>query len=746
MKIKELNIIEFGGLTDRHYELSGGLNIFEGNNETGKSTLWSFIKFMLYGIPKKGHPERERSVNRMSHRAAGTMTVVYGTDEYRIERSFSENSRGRVATYRVSDGERVFSGEEPGEAMLGVPRDVFENSVAIGQSSCAGLGGEKGAAAIRNLLSSADENVDVEKIQKKLNAIRVSYSYVNGKGGRLYELSQMISSLETQLERAFETQLKISDIETRLARNTENMLKSEKDLEVAQEVTDRLSKCEMLKRFDRLTDNKEKRDRIIDERDRLIQNETRNGYTPTAADGACLSSLADSYERAEKSLLDVEKRMKELSEHSFGEKELCLADIGELVERNGGADAVISSAVKANKKKKNGIIFIAAIGAPMMAVFIPLTFAFNKLFLIGAAVGLIVAVIGIVLSIKGASEEKAGVLEKIPHKENTAVYIKKCADALRARRSHDTSLMEATAEKSSCRLHCEHILSDIGKMLERIAPDTLADANGARAEADRIQRFVAFKEELNVRIESLNAVISSDEAVLSVYDEDELRASMDGVEIPSVSLKDAENGKRFHSERLRILKNKDTELRTELINLKAIGDDPTVIKEELSVQKKLYEDAERYYEALLGAMDGIQKAADHMQGSMTPAIGKDACELISKISGGRYGGVNMGNSLELSLVGDDGMTTTTEMMSGGMKDAAYLALRISLMKKIYDSEIPPLMMDEALCQLDNERVMRVLEILAKLCADGCQCLLFTCHDRERRVCDELGVGAECFMM
>ena len=47
MRIKELNIIEFGGLCDRRFELSEGLNIFEGNNETGKSTLWLFINSFI---------------------------------------------------------------------------------------------------------------------------------------------------------------------------------------------------------------------------------------------------------------------------------------------------------------------------------------------------------------------------------------------------------------------------------------------------------------------------------------------------------------------------------------------------------------------------------------------------------------------------------------------------------------------------------------------------------------------------
>ena len=78
MKIIKLDIIEFGGLTDRHYTLGEGLNIFCGDNESGKSTLWAFVKFMLYGLPnKKGHPERIKGINRSTHRACGAMTVLW---------------------------------------------------------------------------------------------------------------------------------------------------------------------------------------------------------------------------------------------------------------------------------------------------------------------------------------------------------------------------------------------------------------------------------------------------------------------------------------------------------------------------------------------------------------------------------------------------------------------------------------------------------------------------------------------
>ncbi|MBR6725406.1 MAG: AAA family ATPase, partial [Clostridia bacterium] len=52
MIIQKIKIKAFGGLYD--YSLSFGekMNIVEGSNEAGKTTIASFIVYMLYGMDK----------------------------------------------------------------------------------------------------------------------------------------------------------------------------------------------------------------------------------------------------------------------------------------------------------------------------------------------------------------------------------------------------------------------------------------------------------------------------------------------------------------------------------------------------------------------------------------------------------------------------------------------------------------------------------------------------------------------
>ena len=47
MIIEKVNIKSFGVLTDMSLEFSETVNVIEGENESGKSTVAAFIKYML---------------------------------------------------------------------------------------------------------------------------------------------------------------------------------------------------------------------------------------------------------------------------------------------------------------------------------------------------------------------------------------------------------------------------------------------------------------------------------------------------------------------------------------------------------------------------------------------------------------------------------------------------------------------------------------------------------------------------
>jgi uncharacterized protein YhaN len=90
MRIVELNISEFGSLKNKVINPTEGMNIIYGENESGKSTILLFIKFMLYGLGRRSasNSERERSVSWAGHTAGGSMSFSHGGKNYRIERRY----------------------------------------------------------------------------------------------------------------------------------------------------------------------------------------------------------------------------------------------------------------------------------------------------------------------------------------------------------------------------------------------------------------------------------------------------------------------------------------------------------------------------------------------------------------------------------------------------------------------------------------------------------------------------------
>lgn len=90
MTINKIYIREFGSLKDFCADLTDGLNIFYGENESGKSTVLAFIRFIFFGLPPKRGDDavkiRERALSWDGSAADGYIDLTVGDASYRIER------------------------------------------------------------------------------------------------------------------------------------------------------------------------------------------------------------------------------------------------------------------------------------------------------------------------------------------------------------------------------------------------------------------------------------------------------------------------------------------------------------------------------------------------------------------------------------------------------------------------------------------------------------------------------------
>ncbi len=746
MRIKELKIDVFGGVRNKQITLSDGLNLLVGENESGKSTVMLFIKFMLYGMPKKGHEDRDRSVNRTEHCARGSMTLSHEGEEYRIERSYTENGRGgsdRYTLYRLSDGAEVFRGQAPWEVFLKVPREVFESSALIGQMRCDLSEGKRGAEAIRNLLSSADESADLSKAVEKLEKIRVGYRTKTGKAGRLFELSGAIHKEKQLLERAVADRARIAELEKRSDKLREDYENAERRLQAANEVMQRLGKIELIRRFDALQQRELALGRLERDLDELREEYLLTDWMPKGSDVERLSVLADRLEEAEASLAEADEALRILEDEADYDEDQ--AEIGSELESDGGVDGVLWEAdrLKAGKKRLHGFGALLLIGG--LAGILLGAILWSDLIAIGisAAVGLLGGFLWWRGSVSGRRlrdlAQEYGV-----HPSGLEGYLRDCVDAyhlrLTAGKVRSQREAEWRAASSSVKKAAERMEDELKKTLPE--EDVELTAEAGRKEAKRLRAFLDAYGERMTKKSVLEQGIAEERRLLSAYDEQEIREEIGDLEVSSVDPSRAAQEQRFYQSQWELLRQKKERAEVERISLRATAADPMPLSDHLEALQSEYARAEEYADAVELAISALRDAGETMSGTVTPILGKRAGEIMEFLSDGRYPRLFAGSDLVPALEENEGVRVPSDLLSGGTRDAAYLSLRISLLLLIYGGELPPLLMDESLCQLDGVRMGRALTLLGRFCENHFQCLLFTCHDREAEFCRRKGIPVQ----
>lgn len=139
MKILELRLKHFGKFTDKNIRLKDGINVLYGENESGKSTLHSFIKGMLFGM--------ERGRGRASAHDAfsiyepwenpgcysGSLKFESGEKTFRIDRNFDRFTR-KAELICEDDGEQMSVADGDLQMLLcGLNPGRYENTISVSQ-------------------------------------------------------------------------------------------------------------------------------------------------------------------------------------------------------------------------------------------------------------------------------------------------------------------------------------------------------------------------------------------------------------------------------------------------------------------------------------------------------------------------------------------------------------------------------------------------------------------------------------
>lgn len=141
MKIKQIQIKNFGKLHQIDLRPRAGINVIYGENESGKSTLHQFITGMLFGLEKQRGKSGRNDVYQQyepwnsSSFYAGSMQLDIGDKQFWLQRNFYHKEKSaRLISEQDQEELSVVHGDL--EMLLGgIKKDTFENTYCIGQAA-----------------------------------------------------------------------------------------------------------------------------------------------------------------------------------------------------------------------------------------------------------------------------------------------------------------------------------------------------------------------------------------------------------------------------------------------------------------------------------------------------------------------------------------------------------------------------------------------------------------------------------
>ena len=720
MKILEINIERFGMLRERSIRFDGGLNVLSGENESGKSTVLSFIRYMLYGLPgtKSAHIT---DADRFGNDGAIGGTLTYQTDggaQFRLERHTTDDGRDRAQLVDLASG-RVTADPEPGKRLFGVSEKVFSGTAFVSQADGIGVAGLSGA--IENILTSADVTVSVQKAADRLNQARRTLSPKKGDGGEIAQKKAALAAMEEELAHSREN--------VRATCDTEAALREAKKKRIALEekknaIAAKLSACDTFllgRRIDLLADTEKKLSGY--ESALAVLNAPPYAHLTDTA-----SSLADRYKAAQEIPVQTPP-----------------ADNGPGTET--AAEAYEEGEYWESKSRLHlalGISMVIAGLLGLAAAIVMIWFAFpvNQFVvpLVATAICLALGIVFYVLQGRSVRQLNA-ILDD---------WAMETLDDLGALAETEDKFPEVTLPRGAAAEATEEV-AGIAEEIRALAvscgvvhADNAADADvdtlltalrekGRKADADRslvIGKIENFRGRIAVLREQVG---SADRAEVAARCRELIRTPLgkEALSMDADGFKKLQREREFTESAWTAQFKRESELEKAFAAQNNAGlTPPNVLSTRIYALRREIADLETRAAGFEMAYDALRTAGESLRADVTPQITERASQYMRQVTGGKYGSLHVDPSFALTCQTSRG-TVPIDTLSGGTAAAAYIALRLALMDVLFAGhESAPLFADEAFSALDLPRLRAVLELLA---SSGRQSLLCTC-----RPCDVVG--------
>ncbi len=737
MIIESVHIRSFGRLSDYTCHFDERMQVIEGDNEAGKSTLAAFIRYMLYGFPRQGGSElseKKKRIRWQDGTAAGSMVVrLSDGHRYRVERATTattgtgtrESHREVSAIIDLETNTPLPGNETAGERFLGVPEEVFVSTAFVGQIGSPRVGGASLNEAIENLLFSGSENLNMQHAQDRLDLLRRTLLYKNGKGGEIYELERHERELADRLDVARERSGELLARETELMNTSQNLDKVERELAAATAREQEARNGLFAAAYDRL--HRAEREHAA-AMDALREMDGMPAYRLQESD---LQELKGARRKAEEAMILYREARIALESRpplALAEEDLRLM---EQAREEGGISAVRRRAARARAWLISSLL--AALLFAAMAVIGYLQAPPLSYILLGIGSAFAVGMLML------------GVLRGLSRRRLLRCYGVTGYAALRARleelASHENAIGEEAAARAGEEREVAVRQADVNRALSEL--DTVVRRFGSRLPGeedmpafldsleDGARRVMDKKKSYEATRVSSNDMIMALREQLAGTDEEAIREALPPdytFDVHTARPEVLRMKKDFYASQQRALTERRRELEHAIFAVRANAEDPGHLGIELAGVRARIAAARAQYDACVLAYDALDVAGERLRKGISPHLSHFAGRMMDRLTDGRYKSIGISPELAITVETESG-TRSLDYLSAGTQDIAYLSLRMALIDLLY-REKPPVCFDESFSHQDDTRAARMLEALTTLSEEGWQTLIFTCHGRE----------------
>lgn len=764
MKLEKLEIASFGKLDNMTLDLSDGVNIIRGGNESGKTTICNFIKFVFYGLPKS-LDERYRYISWRTSVARGAIVFTEGGKRYRVEREsiLSSGADGKpkftdkVGVFDALSGELLRKNECPGEIFFGVPAEVFDSTVYIRQLDGTKTGDKSLAEAAENILFSGSESLNTKKALEKLSRPRIYLLHANKKGGKIYELGAQSAQLGEALEQAQQAGGEVIYLEGTVRQLGKKLETAKQSADVIKAELDKYEAYTVKKSYLRYKEELGIQKQLGKEIEELRFAEGF-GNAPVYSDEyiSHLEGLKSSLSVAEARLGEAKKRYDAAKQRVLDMSEKL--DIYEKFGRDDSErDAMISSAAELDAKVRKYSLMkkISAVSAALfailaiVAVFLGATGVLPSSVPIAIVCGAlcIAGFVVFAVSIAKSGDPKTE-LKQICRTFGCETYPE--LDELKRAASKDETVLSYIADErdaadgafksasDSLDLVNREIITELEAANFTIEKNTVASVDAALEICREQQRALG---ELEMKKSESEARCVEIEKALGPYEESFIKSActteFDEEAMESYDFKSRRRDYDYASASIESITEKIHGMEKQLAALTAVNIRPADIAAKKTEIDGELADLTEKYDAIALAIDAMTNASSNLRRGLAPKIAKGASAIMAELSGGKYESLGVNSELGMTFV-SDAATHSVEYLSAGTSDIAYISLRVALIDVLYKKAIPPFIFDESFMRMDNDRMTRSLKLLCEFGEHGTQSLLFTCHGREEKLMKTIG--------